>query len=668
MAQENQGSGTAVLGYIAVALIAFAAGFFLGNNSLGTDGPAPNAEVAQGAAALPSGGEVEGDSAKIPIGDSPILGKADAPITVIEFSDFQCPYCSRGGATVKQLQEKYPNDVKVVFKHFPLAFHKQAPDASKAAMIAGDLGNKFWEMHDLLFQNQKQMKTANMKELTGGLAKQLGLDVAAFNEKWDDPKYAQVIKDDMALGSKLGVRGTPHFFINGERLSGAQPINKFEEIVKSQLAEVKKMQQAGVAKDQIYAKMVEKNYADAEKPKPQQPQGQKVEMVPVSDNEPMKGNTKDPLITIVEFSDFQCPFCSRVNPTLDQVMKNFGDDVRIVFKQNPLPFHKEAPAVHDAALAAHQQGKFWEMHDLLFTKNKEWKGQNMDELVKGYAQQLGLNMAKFNAYYDSNKGEAQIKEDQALANKVGARGTPNFFVNGVQLIGAKPYPAFEEVIKKQLDIAKKLKKEKNLSGDALYKAAVAHNKANAPAAPAAAPTPDKPEPKVDTNKLKVNGSFTKGPKNAPVTIYEFSDFQCPYCSRANNTLQEAFKEYPGKIQIVFKAFPLPFHKEAEPAHRAALAAGQQGKFWEMHDKIFSDQKALKTPGVLDKYAQELGLNMAKYNKAMESAELKKQVQDEMAMGKSVGVRGTPAFFINGTRLVGAQPLPKFKQVIDAELK
>ncbi len=667
MAQENQGSGTAVLGYIAVALIAFAAGFFLGNNSIGTDGAAPD-EVAQGAAALPTGGEVEGDSTKIPIGDSAIYGKAEAPITVIEFSDFQCPYCARGGKTVKQLQEKYPNDVKVVFKHFPLAFHKQAPDASKAAMIAGDLGGKFWEMHDLLFENQKQMKTADMKELTSGFAKQLGLDAAAFQKKWDDPKYDKTIKDDMALGSKLGVRGTPHFFINGERISGAQPLSKFEEIVKTQLGEVKEMQQAGVAKDQIYAKMVEKNYAEAQKPKPKKPQGQKVEMVDVSDADPMKGNTKNPLITIVEFSDFQCPFCSRVNPTLDQVMKNYGDQVRIVFKQNPLPFHKEAPAVHDAALAAHQQGKFWEMHDLLFKNNKAWKGQNMDELVKGYAQQLGLNMAKFNAYYDSNKGEEKIKADQALAGKVGARGTPNFFINGVQLIGAKPYSAFEEVIKKQVDVAKKLKKDKKLSGEALYKAAVAHNKANAPAAPAAKPQAKKPEPKVDTSKLKVAGSYTKGPENAPITIYEFSDFQCPYCNRANQTLMQVYDQYKGKIRIVFKAFPLPFHKEAEPAHRAALAAGKQGKFWQMHDKVFANQKALKTPGTLDKYAQEIGLNMEKYKKDMESAELKKQVQDEMAMGKTVGVRGTPAFFINGTRLVGAQPIAKFKQVIDAELK
>ena len=143
MAHENQGGGgAAVLGYIAVAIICFAAGYLLGNNAVGTDGAKPEAEVAQGAAAVP--GTAKGDSAQIPVGTSAVLGKADAPITVIEFSDFKCPYCSRGGSTVKDLQKKYPNDVRVVFKHFPLAFHKEAPGASKAALAAGEQG-KFWE-------------------------------------------------------------------------------------------------------------------------------------------------------------------------------------------------------------------------------------------------------------------------------------------------------------------------------------------------------------------------------------------------------------------------------------------------------------------------------------------------------------------------------------------
>jgi len=506
--------------------------------------------------------------------------------------------------------------------------------------------------------------------MTSGFAKQLGLDVAKFQKDFADPKFDQVIKDDLALGSKLGVRGTPHFFINGERLSGAQPIDKFEAIIKAQLEEAKKMVGSGTAKDQIYAKMVSQNFK-AEAEQPQQKQAAPatvVEMVPVRANDPVKGNTKDYVVTIVEFSDFECPFCSRVNPTMAEVMKNFGDKVRVVFKQNPLPFHAQAPAASEASLAANEQGKFWEMHELLFANQQAFKGANMNELTTGYAQKLGLNVNKFKAYLEGGKGKAIIKEDMDLAAKVGARGTPNFFVNGVQLVGAKPYPAFESVIKEQIALAEKLQKANNLKGDALYAAVVAENKKNAPAAAAAPAQAPPEEAKVDLAKLKQGASYSKGPKNAPITIYEFSDFQCPYCSRGNTTLMEAMKAYEGKVQVVFKAFPLPFHAEAEPAHRAALAAGKQGKFWEMHDKFFGAQARLKEPGITTTFAKELGLNLGKFEADFNSDELKKQVQAEAEEGKAVGVRGTPAFFINGTRLVGAQPLEKFKEVIEAELK
>ncbi len=675
MAQaQPQSGGTTVLMIIAVAIVAFAGGYFIGtrNGSTVDEQPAALADGEIGAAAAAGEGAT---SDKIPVGNSYTKGNPNAPVTVVEFSDFQCPYCGRGATTLDQLIEKYPQDVRIVFKHNPLAFHKEAPAASIATMAAGEQG-KFWEMHDLLFKEQKQMKAnaADMKGWTSGLAKQLGLDVQKFQKDFDNPAFAKQIETDMKLGAELGVRGTPHFFINGQRVSGAQPLNKFEEIVKAELEAAKKLSQAGVAKDQIYGKRVAENFKSAPEPSQgnQPAPATVVQMVPVNQNDPVKGNTKDPLITIVEFSDFQCPFCSRVNPTLDQIMqsKEYGDKVRIAFKQTPLPFHKEAPIAHEAALAAHEQGKFWEFHDALFAKQKEMKpnAANMNQWLEGIAQELGLNMSKFKAALESGKYKAQLKADADLGAKVGARGTPNFFVNGVQVVGAKPFPAFDSVIKEQLKIAQKIKAEKKLSGDKLYAAIVEYNKANAPKPAAAAPQPNQPEPKVDVAKLKAGNAFTKGPKNAPVTIVEFSDFQCPFCARGTETLNAIYKEYDGKIQVVFKAFPLPFHKEAEPAHRAAIAAGKQGKFWEYHDKLFANTQALKDLSNLDKYAQELGLNMEKFKKDMNDPAVAKQVQDEMKQGQEVGVRGTPAFFINGTRLVGAQPPAKFKEVIDAELQ
>jgi len=669
MAHDAQGSsGTNLLVMVAIALIAFAGGYVIGNKGASTTSSTAVVEgSAPGAAAVARGG-VAGDSDKIPIGDSPIFGNANAPITVVEFSSMQCPFCARGGDTIKQLQQKYPNDVKLVYKHYPLGFQAESPALARASLAANEQG-KFWEMKDMIFKNVSAHKGVNVKEVTSGYAQQLGLDVAKFNQDYDKPEFEGIIKRDTDLGNSIGVRGTPHFFVNGERVSGAQPLAKFEEIVKAQLEEVKKHTAAGVAPNQIYAKMVAEKFADAPAPAQadaQAPPATVVNMVPVRPNDPSKG-AKDFLVTIVEFSDFQCPFCSRVNPALDQVMKNYGDKVRIVFKQNPLPFHQEAPAAHEAALAAHEQGKFWEMHDLLFANMQQFKGADMTELTTGYAQQLGLNVNKFKAYLESGKGKQIVKEDLELGAKVGARGTPNFFVNGVQLVGAKPYQDFEAEIKKQITLAEKIKKERNLKGEALYEALVAENKKAAPAAAAPAPQPAAAPDKVDPSQLKIGNAVTRGPKNAPITLFAFSDFQCPFCARGAGTIEEVMKEYDGKVQLVFKAYPLPFHQEAPAAHRAALAAAKQGKFWEMHDKLFETMKEFKTEGHFQKLAQELGLNMAKFNTDFNSEELKKQVDAEMAEGTAVGVRGTPAFFINGNRVVGAQPFPKFKEVIDAEL-
>jgi protein-disulfide isomerase len=127
------------------------------------------------------------------------------------------------------------------------------------------------------------------------------------------------------------------------------------------------------------------------------------------------------------------------------------------------------------------------------------------------------------------------------------------------------------------------------------------------------------------------------------------------------------KDYEGDLRIVFKHNPLPFHKSAMPAALAAEAAGKQGKFWEMHDKLFGDPKGL-TPENFEKYAKEIGLNVAQFKKDMESDEVKKRIQAQQKEGAKFGARGTPAFFINGRFLSGAQPLANFKKLIDEELK
>ncbi len=158
----------------------------------------------------------------------------------------------------------------------------------------------------------------------------------------------------------------------------------------------------------------------------------------------------------------------------------------------------------------------------------------------------------------------------------------------------------------------------------------------------------------------------RGAADAPVTIVEFSDYQCPFCGRVQGTLAQLLKEYDGKIRLVFKQTPSPSHPMARPAAEASVCAGKQGKFWEMHDWLFTHQKELGRE-TIDKQAAELGLDMEAYTKCVEAHEPAIQINDTIRESQFLGATGTPTFFVNGRRLAGAQPLAAFKTAIDAEL-
>jgi protein-disulfide isomerase len=153
---------------------------------------------------------------------------------------------------------------------------------------------------------------------------------------------------------------------------------------------------------------------------------------------------------------------------------------------------------------------------------------------------------------------------------------------------------------------------------------------------------------------------------APVTIIEFSDYQCPFCQRAENVVDEVMKAYGSKVRLVFRDYPLPMHPQARPAAEAANCAHAQGKFWEYHAKLFANQAALGDDK-LKEYAKELGLDAPKFEKCLADKPFKDAIDKDIADGGKVGVNGTPAFFINGRVLSGAQPFEKFKEVIDEEL-
>jgi len=156
------------------------------------------------------------------------------------------------------------------------------------------------------------------------------------------------------------------------------------------------------------------------------------------------------------------------------------------------------------------------------------------------------------------------------------------------------------------------------------------------------PKPNKPVHNIPLSKE----DHIKGPKNAKVTVVEFSDFECPYCARANKQVTKVLKKYKGKVRVVFKHFPLGFHKKARLASEYACCADKQGKFWELHDKIFDNQKNIAEKD-LKKYAKALKLDMGKMSKCLAANKCKDKIRRDKALGEKVGVSGTPAFFING---------------------
>jgi protein-disulfide isomerase len=258
----------------------------------------------------------------------------------------------------------------------------------------------------------------------------------------------------------------------------------------------------------------------------------------------------------------------------------------------------------------------------------------------------------------------------------GVYGVPKLFPSAVGASGGTELTAAQKkVLVDQMalaiaansgDLADKIVTEAQNKGTAQNALRIVADKART-AVPSNRPQRPVEEDPSKVYTVPVGDSYAKGPADAPVTIIAFSDYQCPYCGRGEKTMEEVEKTYGNKVRFVFKAKMLPFHTKAPLAHNAALAAGAQGKFWPMHEKIFSNQQSLERDTFIG-YAKELGLNVAKFTADMDNAEKFKPFLDtEGKQADEIGIRGTPTFLVNGRMVRGAQPIDNFKKVIDEEL-
>jgi protein-disulfide isomerase len=335
----------------------------------------------------------------------------------------------------------------LVWKDRPLSFHA---DAEPAALFASEArkqkGDKaFWEAHKLLFENQGKFKMENFEEY----AKTLNLNWNSVKNAIENKTHLAAITADADLADSLKATGTPHMFINGRRISGAQPIENFKKIIDEEMTKAEALVTSGTAKNAVY----EATMKTAQSGSAAEAVEKKDVPAPTADN-PYKGG-KNAKIIVQLFSDFECPFCGRIEPTMTQLLEKYGDKIQVVWRNLPLPMHKNAKLAAEAAVEVHKQkgnDGFWAFHDILFKNQRALTRADLEK----YAEEVGCDMAKFRAALDNNTHTKLVEADAAIASKAGISGTPASVVNGYFLSGAQPISAFEKMIKQvEADLKKK---------------------------------------------------------------------------------------------------------------------------------------------------------------------------------------------------------------------
>jgi protein-disulfide isomerase len=617
--------------------------------------PVPDAQPPSGVIVETSATGDHG-TAGVPVwANDPRWGDWDAPVTIVEFGDLECPFTSTADPHLRSLEDRYgPTKLRVIWKHLPLAFHRSARSAADAAATVFGLGGStaFWKFTASALGNQKDLTEENYATW----AESAGLTRTAYFDAYGTKRFTGKVDDDLALSSKLGITGTPHFRINGVAMRGAQPLEKFVEVVDRELAKAEKLVAAGTRPADVYVTLTKQNLAAEPAPSAtSRAEADDVDdtvwRVPVFHDDPTQGPA-DALVTLVEFSDFQCPFCKRVEPTVKALMDAHPGVIRRVWKDNPLPFHAAArPSAILGRVVFDKLGNtgFWQAHGALFESQPNLESDALKTITLG----LGLEWAPVERAIKKNVSK-KVDESIGLSVDLEARGTPHFFMNGVRLSGAQPIDRFEALFARRLEAAQALVAT-GVARDNVYEATIKDGRTAEPPKRVEVPPPDATTP-------------TRGPATAKVTIQIFTDFQCPFCKRVLPTLKEVEKEFAGRVKLVFRHNPLPFHEDAQLASEAAQEVfAQKGTaaFWRYHDALFEAQATpdgLERPS-LEALAQKQGVVLSKLQDALDQHKHLAKVQADLAVAKAAGLSGTPMFVVNGYLINGAQPVTAFRKVV-----
>lgn len=331
---------------------------------------------------------------------------------------------------------------------------------------------------------------------------------------------------------------------------------------------------------------------------------------------PARGPADAPVV-IVGYSDFACPWCAAAVPNLEALLRRYPAQVRWVYKHYPLDPDPATWLAHRVALAAGAQGRFWEMHDALLAHRGELSPGAISTLAAG----LGLDPVRL-AEDAARLEPTRIAADRAEGETLGVAGTPTFFVNGRRLVGNRGVGELTALVEAELDRDRALAGVPDQTAEAL------------------------------------------GPADAPLQLTVYADFQSPQSARLAWWLRRELAAHPDLLRVTVKHYPLPYHRDADGAHRAALAAGIFGRFWAMHDLLFAQ------PGQVDEariraYAMQLGLPAARFDTERGGAAMAARIAADIADGKRRGVRGVPTLFVNGERFDGIPDPARWQALLSA---
>lgn len=525
------------------------------------------------------------------------------PVSMVVFSDFECPYSAKLYPEIQKLQSRFPGQIHIAYKQLPLPIHPDSPLAHRAALAAGRQG-KFDAMAELLYSNQKPQDLAALVSF----ARQLHLDVPRFRRDMESASVTQQLEADVDEARALAIEQTPTVFINGKTLVGYQSEQTLENVVVKGLATAA----------QAPALPEPDNSA------PLSPDLRAV----IETNAAATQGPADAPLTIVEFTDFQCPFCRAAVSPMEQLMNSRGKQVRWVVHTFPLDFHPDSELASEAALAAGEQGKFWQMQDLLFANQSALKLENL----RNYAEQLHLNMQQFNEALATRRFAGRIAADRALGTRAGVSGTPTFVVYGQLMTGARSLAELTQL-------------------------ADAHVRGSQPALSTTA-TRVMPPTLPDQ---QVAGSSSA----APLTLTWFSDVRSPLAERQAELIRKLAAMYDGRVRVLFRAYPLESHADGVISSQALLAALKQGKFWEMYNAIAERRDLLDTEK-LATIASGLKMDLRQFAQDMPSSSA--EVSADIDEATRRGIQGAPVLFVNRQRVDGLQQQQLYVTIMNRELE